>query len=253
MTNEADGINDSEPSPGALRPPDAVRGMFADITPRYDLLNRALSLGMDILWRREVARLILPAADGPVLDVCCGTGDLSIALARAHPDRGVVGVDFCAPMIDIGRRKIARAGLRRRVELIEGDALALPFADSSFSAAAAAFGIRNVGDLARGVSEMARVVKPGGAVDILEFRRPRGRFMGPLGLFYLRRVVPWTGRLLAGGKTDAYQYLSDSILAFPEPERLMDLMREAGLRDVRTIPLTSGAAALYLGSVPAAG
>ncbi len=229
-------------APGRL-PAAEVRDMFDRIAPRYDRLNRAMTAGLDGRWRQAAAAAADLAAGGRALDCCTGTGDLALALAdRVTPSGEVVGLDFAEEMLVRAREKAAARGAQ--VEFVAGDALALPFADDRFDAATVAFGIRNVSDLDAGLREMARVVRPGGRVVILEITTPRR-----LRAFYeiwFDRIVPRLGRLL-GRDAAAYSYLPASVRRFPEPPELAARMAAAGLTDVRWRPLAGGIVALHHG------
>jgi len=220
--------------------------MFDAIAPRYDLLNRLMSLGVDQGWRRRTVDAIAPAveAGGAILDLATGTADLAIAMARRWPASAVVGLDPSPRMLEIGRKKA-----QNRVQLVEGDARRLPFGDASFAAVTMAFGIRNVPGDQRVVAlrEMARVVRPGGRVAILELSEPRGKLLGRLARFHVHTLVPRLGALLSGARE--YRYLERSIAAFPPPEAFADLMRAAGLRVVAVQPLTFGVCCLYVAEV----
>jgi demethylmenaquinone methyltransferase / 2-methoxy-6-polyprenyl-1,4-benzoquinol methylase len=220
--------------------------MFDAIARRYDLLNRLLSGGVDRRWRDHAVRALrLP--DGPtrVLDVATGTGDLAIAIARRHPQAEVVGVDPSTRMLEIGRVKLDRRGLADRVTLAVGDAEALAFPDASFDAAAIAFGIRNVPDRRRGLAELARVVRPGGRVAVLELSEPRGGVIAPLARFHVHVLVPRIGALLSGARE--YRYLQRSIAAFPAPDAFATMMEDAGLAIEAVRPLTFGVCHLHVG------
>ena len=222
-----------------------VRGMFAEIAPRYDLVNRLLSGGIDVWWRHVTVRRAPPPAAGAILDVCTGTGDLALAYARAAgPDVRVVASDFCRPMLDRGAEKGRRTG--RDVEWIEADAQALPFADAAFELVTVAFGLRNIADTTRGLAEMARVLAPGGRLAILEFSLPRNSLIRAGYLWYFRRVLPLLGNAVARNRSDAYTYLNQSVEEFPSGERLATLVRAAGFTDVEMIPLTCGISTLTL-------
>jgi demethylmenaquinone methyltransferase/2-methoxy-6-polyprenyl-1,4-benzoquinol methylase len=220
--------------------------MFDAIAPRYDLLNRLMSFGVDRRWRRRTVKALALGERARVLDVATGTGDLAIAIAKRHRDAAVVGVDPSAAMLAIGRKKAAR--FAPRIDLHEGDAQALEFDGASFDGACIAFGIRNVPDRARALGEMARVVRPGGRVCVLELGVPRGGVLGPLARFHVHHVVPRMGALISGKRE--YRYLERSIAAFPPPEAFAAMMSEAGLvvREVR--PLTFGVCHLYVAEVP---
>lgn len=213
--------------------------MFDAIAERYDLLNRILSLGMDQSWRRALVESLGPEPDR-ILDVATGTGDVARAIATRYPGAQVVGLDPSGGMLRAGSAKFTG-----RVSAVQGDGQRLPFPDNSFAGASIAFGIRNVPDRALGLREMARVVRPGGAVSILELSEPRGGFMAPFARFHVRQVVPRIGALLSGKRE--YRYLQTSVAAFPPPEEFKALMEESGLRDVELTRFTFGAAYLYVG------
>jgi len=222
--------------------------MFGEIAGRYDLLNHVLSLGVDRRWRRRTVRLVPLSGEGPVLDVCTGTGDLALAYWRAGRGQiDVVGADFCRPMLRIGEQKSRRAGADSRLSLVEADAQHLPFADDTFQIVSVAFGLRNVSDTDRGLREMVRVCRPGGSVAVLEFSLPEARpFRAAYG-WYFRRVLPRIGQALARNRQAAYNYLPESVGEFPQREDLARRMRSAGLAEVRFHPFTFGIAILYVG------
>ncbi|MBX9581376.1 MAG: bifunctional demethylmenaquinone methyltransferase/2-methoxy-6-polyprenyl-1,4-benzoquinol methylase UbiE [Gemmataceae bacterium] len=231
-----------------------IRRMFGQIAPWYDFLNHLLSLNVDKLWRRRTARLVPPgpADAGPILDLCTGTGDLALAYDRAAQGAvPIVGADFCGEMLQRAGKKATRAGAAGRITFVEADAQALPFADDTFQLVAVAFGLRNVTDPDRGLAEMVRVAKPGGRVAVLEFSRPRNRLFGRLYTFYFRHVLPRVGQLLTRSRENAYQYLPESVLRFPDYEALADKLRANGLADVTYRPFTFGVATLYVGVKPA--
>lgn len=223
-----------------------IQRMFAEVAPGYDRANRWLSLGVDRAWRRRTVRVCGVRRGERALDVCAGTGDLSLALAQAGAE--VIGADFCAPMLQRADQKGSRYGTGRPRFLV-GDAMGLPFADRSFDLCTVAFGIRNVEDPTAALREMRRVTKPGGRVVVLEFCKPRMPILGSAYLFYFRRVLPRLGQLVNGSKNDAYQYLPDSVMAFPEREAFLQLMRDAGLAAPRQTILSCGIAAIYRGEV----
>ena len=222
--------------------------MFSGIAARYDLLNHLLSAGIDRRWRKLVARRLESAVGrgARVLDVACGTGDLSLTLAERTGAR-VVGLDFCRPMLDIARRK--SDGANRALPFVEGDALSLPFADGEFDAVTIAFGLRNLASVEGGIDELLRVTRPGGAVFVLEFSRPVVPGFRGLFNFYFTRVLPRVGGLVSGSR-GAYEYLPDSVSRFPDQERLAAMMRAAGFERVAYQNLTGGIAALHTGTRP---
>jgi demethylmenaquinone methyltransferase/2-methoxy-6-polyprenyl-1,4-benzoquinol methylase len=221
-----------------------VREMFARISPRYDLLNHLLSANIDKRWRRAVVRRLggLVPEGAQLLDVACGTGDLSIQLFEMARAR-VTGVDFCGPMLDIAARKAPK------IRFVEGDALCLPFPDGSFDAATIAFGLRNLSSAEEGLGELRRVLRPGGWVAILEFSTPVVRGFTALFGFYLRQVLPRIGGLISGSRS-AYEYLPSSVVRFANQDQLVAMMRRAGFERVTFENLTGGVAALHIGQRP---
>jgi demethylmenaquinone methyltransferase / 2-methoxy-6-polyprenyl-1,4-benzoquinol methylase len=225
-----------------------VRGMFGRVAPRYDLANHLLSANIDRLWRaRTVARVrdILRRPDARVMDLACGTGDLLVALER-DAKRGLVGSDFCHPMLGGARRKLAQLGLKST--LVEADALALPLADASLDLITIAFGFRNLANYAAGLREMRRVLRQGGAVAILEFTQPPNKAFAAVYNWYSRRVLPVLGGVISGAP-EAYSYLPESVRKFPEAGELAQMMREAGYGAVEWEYLTFGIVALHVGRV----
>jgi demethylmenaquinone methyltransferase/2-methoxy-6-polyprenyl-1,4-benzoquinol methylase len=220
----------------------AVQAMFARIARRYDFLNRVLSAGIDRRWRARLVRRLAPLAGRDVLDVACGTGDLAFELAGAGAR--VVGLVFTREMLVLARTK-DRAG---RVPFLNGDALALPFERASFDAATIAFGLRNLEDRRRGLAELARVVRPGGTVMVLEFSLPRARLLAGPYRFYFTRVLPRVGALVSGDD-EAYRYLPDTVLAWPKPEELRQEMESVGLVRTGFELLSGGIACLSFGEV----
>jgi demethylmenaquinone methyltransferase/2-methoxy-6-polyprenyl-1,4-benzoquinol methylase len=226
--------------------------MFSAIAPRYDLLNRVLSVGRDAAWRREAARAVPEPGGGralSVLDVACGTADVALEVLRQRPEAQVVGVDFSLPMLELASKKVRSMGLNGQCFLTGADVLSLPFKDGLFDAALIAFGIRNVADRSGGIAEMKRLVRPGGKVIILEFSRPRWRPLRWIYETYFTRILPWVGRRISGHPC-AYGYLPASVLAYPNPEGFSHLMEEADLEMVEFRRLTGGIVTLHVGTVP---
>ena len=222
-----------------------VRGMFGRIAPRYDLLNHLLSFNLDKHWRaRTVARVseILDRPDARVLDLCCGTGDVALAL-ESRARRSVLASDFCHPMLVEARRKINNHGFRTPV--FEADGLSLPLADASLDLITVAFGFRNLANYQRGLEEMLRVLKPGGVATILEFSQPTNSVFRALYGFFSTRVLPLVGGMVSGSP-EAYSYLPESIRKFPGAEQLAQEMLQAGFSRVEFERMTGGAVALHI-------
>jgi len=226
-----------------------VRAMFARVAHRYDLANHLLSFNVDRLWRARVARRvsrILERPEARVLDICCGTGDLLLALATGGAGASACqpfGSDFCHPMLVAARAKTERR--RVHAPLFEADALRLPLRDASLDLVTAAFGFRNLANYGAGLEEMRRVLRPGGMAAILEFSRPPNPAFAALYDFYSRRILPWIGGALSGSP-DAYRYLPESVRKFPAAPELADDMRRVGFRAVTYELLTGGIVALHL-------
>lgn len=230
-----------------------VREMFATIAGRYDLLNHLLSGQMDKRWRKLVARRLrerLETNDAVVLDVACGTGDLSLELFETLGTR-VVATDFCRPMLEIAARKVAKSTPTGRtpIPLIEGDALRLPFLDRSFDGVTIAFGLRNLSNVERGLAELLRVLKPGASLAILEFSQPVVPGFSFLFKAYFTKLLPFVGGLISGSRS-AYQYLPDSVSRFPDQKELVARMQQVGFERVEYQNLTGGIAAVHLATRP---
>jgi demethylmenaquinone methyltransferase/2-methoxy-6-polyprenyl-1,4-benzoquinol methylase len=223
-----------------------VRAIFARIAHRYDLLNRLLSVGRDAGWRRALVRRALAAGPRLVLDVCAGTGDVALELAEHG---ATFGCDFCLPMLARARSRARERSVP--LPLVAADALELPLPDGSVDLVTVAFGVRNFADLERGLAELARVLRPGGLLLVLEFSRPRG-LLGPLLRWWVRTAPPRFGGLLAGDG-EAYCYLAGTIAAFPSGEQFVDALTRVGLVPERARPLTGGVVTLYGGVRPAPG
>jgi demethylmenaquinone methyltransferase/2-methoxy-6-polyprenyl-1,4-benzoquinol methylase len=225
--------------------PDRIAGMFDAIAPRYDFLNHLLSAGIDTRWRRRAIASLQLRGSERVLDLCTGTGDLAIAAVRARPGASrVVGVDFAAAMLRVGREKLIRERLERRVALVRGDATRIPASDRSVDAIMIAFGIRNIDEVAVACAEMHRVLKPGGRLAILEFAVPTTPGLSAVYLWYLRHLLPRIGRAISRHSA-AYGYLPASIGAFTAADEFVKLLRQAGFVDVDPVRLTFGAVILY--------
>jgi demethylmenaquinone methyltransferase / 2-methoxy-6-polyprenyl-1,4-benzoquinol methylase len=221
-----------------------VRSMFAEIAPRYDFLNHALSLNVDKRWRRFAIEKVadrLTAPGATALDLCCGTGDLSLKLGAIAE---TFAVDFCHPMLKISLAKVRSSA--RSISVIEGDALRSPFADCSFDVVTMAFGLRNLESVEGGLREIYRLLKPGGRGAVLEFSHPNVPVLRNLFHFYFTRLLPRIGNAVSGSRF-AYQYLPDSVVAFPDQETLLGMMRTVGFSSARYYNLFGGVAALHVG------
>ncbi len=235
---------DREPDNGNESKSVRVRAMFAEIAPRYDFLNHALSLNIDRRWRRFVMRKLgdtLARPNAVALDLCCGTADLAVALGSQVP---TIGLDFCRPMLARGSDKLP--GCKCPVMLVEGDALRVPSLDESFDVVTIAFGLRNLESIEAGLSEIYRLLKRGGRMAVLEFSRPVIPVFRGLFDYYFTRILPRLGKAVSGSDF-AYRYLPESVKEFPHQEALVDLMRGVGFSNVSYYNLSGGIAALHLG------
>ena len=223
--------------------------MFDRIAFRYDFLNRLLSFGIDRGWRRKMVRMVTAGRPAAILDLATGTGDLAIGLARANPAATVTGADLSPDMLAVGRRKIEKKKIGNIAGMIEADGERLPFPEASFDAVTIGFGIRNFENIPAGLSEMFRVLKPGGRVYVLEFAMPKGKIFGALYHFYFRRMLPFIGGLFTG-EYKAYRYLQRSVEDFPYGDRFVPLMRDAGFDGIAQTVLTRGLTIIYNGQKP---
>jgi demethylmenaquinone methyltransferase/2-methoxy-6-polyprenyl-1,4-benzoquinol methylase len=248
-----------------------IAEMFDKIAFRYDFLNRFLSGGIDIYWRRRAIRELrtgagaaraeggregmaregdvgatIAGADAAVLDVATGTADMAIMMAKHLPGSRITGVDISSGMLDIGRQKVARLQLEKKITLQQADSEALPFPDQHFDAVTVAFGVRNFEHLEQGIREMRRVLKPGGKLIVLEFSQPRTPGIRQVYDLYLRLVAPNIGRMVSSSR-EAYQYLNDSVRAFPEGENFIRILDDCGYEHTRLRRLSFGICSLYIG------
>lgn len=245
--------------PAGVRPGDQaaasrhIREMFGKVAPRYDLLNRLLSARVDVYWRKRLTaavRDVLARPNAVVLDLCCGTGDVALALEAERAKlcgpsaRPVTASDFCRPMLTGAKPKLDRAG--RRTPLVEADAMSFPLPDASVDLITVAYGFRNLADYDAGLREFARLLKPGGQVAVLEFSQPVSRLWGPLFDWYFRNILPRIGNAVSGAG-DAYSYLQRSVERFLTPEELDEAMRRAGFSEARFDRLTGGISCLHIG------
>jgi len=228
--------------------PDRIAGMFDAIAPRYDLLNHLLSAGIDKRWRARAIQSLELTGRETLVDVATGTADVALAARRGGPlgAARVLGVDFAGAMLTLGLQKVRAAGDAEHIALVRGDAMHLPVATASADAVTISFGIRNVQQPDMACREMARVLRPGGRLAILEFGVPRIPGVSALYLWYFKQVLPRIGRLISG-HTGAYSYLPASVGSFPPPAEFMKILRQSGFDEVRAVPLTLGIVYLYVG------
>lgn len=224
-----------------------VHAVFESIAPKYDLMNDLLSFRRHKAWRSFTMRKMNVKPGATAVDLCCGTCDWTIALARASGTGKMIGLDFSRNMLDVGQQKVDRESLDNQISLVQGNAMELPFEDNRFDYATIGFGLRNVPDLVQVLKEMQRVVKPGGQVVCLELSKPVWQPFKSIYYFYFERILPNLGKLFAK-RYEQYKWLPESLKAFPDQNQLADVYREIGLRDVRAYPLTGGIAALHIGT-----
>lgn len=222
-----------------------VADMFDNIAARYDLLNHVLSLSIDKGWRKKVVKMASEGKPKLILDVATGTADLAIALEKAAPE-AITGIDISAGMLEVGREKVAKKGLSKMISLEQADSENLPFPDQTFDAITVAFGVRNFENLEKGLSEMFRVLKPGGKLLVLEFSQPQKFPFKQLYNFYFKNILPTIGKLVSKDAR-AYTYLPESVQAFPYGDKFMTIMENCGYKKGRKIPVTFGIATIYEG------
>ncbi|MFP4974700.1 demethylmenaquinone methyltransferase [Paenibacillus sp. CN-4] len=223
-----------------------VHSVFESIAGKYDVMNDIMSFRRHKSWRRFAMRKMNVRNGASAVDLCCGTCDWSIAIAEASGNGRVTGLDFSQSMLEVGRHKVDKAGLSDRIQLVQGNAMDLPFADNSFDYATIGFGLRNVPDPARVLSEMKRVVKPGGMVVCLELSKPTAQPFKGIYYFYFRHLLPLLGKLIAK-RYEQYKWLPESLAMFPGRAELAEMFRQTGLTKVEAFPLTGGIAALHIG------
>ncbi len=240
-----DGVVPDEQS--GLEKKEQVADMFNSIAYRYDFLNRFLSAGIDIQWRKKAIRELALLSPKKILDVATGTGDVAILTYRMLQPEKIIGIDISEGMLELGRQKLAAKGLTGNIELQKGDSEVIRFTNDTFDAITVAFGVRNFQDLEKGLKEMYRVLRPGGKLVVLEFSKAENRFFNKLFLFYTNIVTPFIGKLFAKNKK-AYQYLNDSVQAFPEGQTFLNIMNDAGFTQTYLKKLSLGICTIYCGS-----
>lgn len=223
-----------------------IAAMFNSISGKYDFLNHFLSLGIDILWRKRAVRLLKKHQPKLILDIATGTGDFAIEALSLNPEK-IIGVDISEGMLSVGREKLIKKNLTDKIELISGDSEFLPFEDNFFDAVIVSFGVRNFENLEKGLSDMLRVLKPGGKVVILEFSKPKSFPFKQLYKFYFQWILPKIGKLISKNHA-AYTYLPDSVEAFPDGDDFLNILNKIGFQKNQCTPLTLGISSIYSGS-----
>lgn len=226
--------------------PGFVKNMFGAIAPRYDFLNRLLSLRQDVYWRRRMTQALRIPDNAGILDAACGTGDVMVEILRQKNAAKVVGIDFSTEMLAIAREKAASVFPGRSFSLLAADVLYPPFAKESFDAVTIAFGIRNIAARQKAMEGFLEMLRPGGMIAVLELATPSGKMMRKLYLLYFTKILPAIGGLFSKNMR-AYRYLPASVLGFPQPAEFAAIMRRAGYKDIKWLPLTAGIATLYTG------
>ncbi|MDP6909841.1 MAG: bifunctional demethylmenaquinone methyltransferase/2-methoxy-6-polyprenyl-1,4-benzoquinol methylase UbiE [Flavobacteriales bacterium] len=222
-----------------------VASMFNNIAHKYDFLNRSLSMGIDILWRKKTIKQLKELQPKMILDVATGTGDLALEAMSLNPEK-IIGLDLSVGMLEIGKEKVAKRNLSERIEMVEGDSENLPFEDNTFDAVTVAFGVRNFENLLKGLKEINRVLRPNGKLVVLEFSQPKNFPIKQLYWFYFNNILPLFGKLLSKDDS-AYTYLPESVKAFPDGQNFINVMNEAGFKRNTSKPLTFGIASIYSG------
>jgi len=223
-----------------------IAAMFNSISGKYDFLNHFLSLGIDILWRKRAVRLLKNHQPKLILDIATGTGDFAIEALSLNPEK-IIGVDISEGMLSIGREKLIKKNLTGKIELLSGDSEVLPFEDNFFDAVIVSFGVRNFENLEKGLSDMLRVLKPGGKVVILEFSKPKSFPFKQIYQFYFQWILPKIGKLISKNHA-AYTYLPDSVEAFPDGDDFLNILNKIGFQKNQCTPLTLGISSIYSGS-----
>ncbi|GGF07941.1 demethylmenaquinone methyltransferase / 2-methoxy-6-polyprenyl-1,4-benzoquinol methylase [Chishuiella changwenlii] len=220
-----------------------VEQMFDNISPKYDLLNRVLSMGIDIQWRKDVIKMVKASKAETILDIATGTGDLAIMMGK-NTSAKITGLDLSNGMLEVGRKKVKEANLENRIDMVQGDSENLPFADQTFDCVTVSFGVRNFENLEKGLAEINRVLKPGGTFIILEFSYPTAFPMKQLYTFYSKNILPAIGKLVSKDQS-AYTYLPDSVRAFPHGEEMKNILKKVNFTQPIDKKLTFGIASIY--------
>ncbi len=221
-----------------------VENMFDNIAFRYDFLNRFLSAGIDVGWRKKAIKQLVPSMPENILDVATGTGDFALTSFQILKPEKITGIDISEGMLEIGRKKIEKAGLQKNIQLLKGDSEAILFDDYTFDAVTVAFGVRNFENLEKGLAEIRRVLKPGGKLVILEFTKPAAPVIKQVYNFYMKTITPKIGKIIAKNN-EAYQYLNDSVLQFPEKESFIHILNQSNYRNAFYKTLTLGICSIY--------
>ena len=237
---------DVVPYKESLSKKDQVAKMFNNISRRYDFLNQLLSLGIDKMWRKKAIGVLKPLKPRTILDVATGTGEFALEALQLKPDK-VVGIDIAEGMLEIGRRKILARNAAATIELMLGDSENIPFTENKFDAVTVAFGVRNFENLKRGLSEILRVLKPGGMVVVLEFSKPSKFPFKQVYNFYFRFILPKIGSIVSNDKA-AYTYLPKSVEAFPDGEDFLHILHDVGFKNTKCSSLTFGISSIYIGT-----
>lgn len=222
-----------------------VAEMFNNISPKYDLLNHVLSLGIDIIWRKKAIKKLKKDAPKLILDIATGTGDFALEALALHPDK-IIGVDISEGMLQEGRKKMIKRGLQDKIEMLLGDSEGLQFEDNKFDAVIVSFGVRNFENLEKGLADMYRVLKPGGKTVILEFSKPSSFPMKQAYGFYSKAILPQVGKIVSKDNS-AYTYLPESVQAFPDGEDFLAVLKKVGFHSTTCTPLTFGISSIYVG------
>ena len=223
-----------------------IAAMFNGISSKYDFLNHFLSFGIDILWRKRAIQTLKKNQPKLILDIATGTGDFAIEALSLKP-RKIIGIDISEGMLSVGRKKLIKRNLTNKIELLTGDSEALPFEDNLFDAIIVSFGVRNFENLEKGLSDMLRVLKPGGKLVILEFSKPKSFPFKQIYQFYFRWILPEIGKLISKDGA-AYTYLPDSVEAFPDGDNFLNILTKIGFQKSQCTPLTLGISSIYSGS-----